>query len=249
MKPFADHFSRIAGEYAAHRPRYPEALFDWLASITTARHRAWDCGTGNAQAAIGLARRFELVIATDPSEAQIAHAAREPRLRYAVATAEQVPLATGSMALATVAQALHWFDRDVFYDEARRVLAGGGVLAVWSYGLCTVGDPGLDASLRRFHDETVGPYWPAERAIVNAGYDRLDFPFEEIPSPRFAMEASWTLAQLAAYLSTWSAVQRAREATGEDPLPALVDSLSGRWGAENAARLVEWPLSIRAGRR
>ena len=248
MKPFADHFSRIAGDYAAHRPRYPDALFGWLASIAPARHRAWDCGTGNGQAAAALARRFDFVVATDPSAAQIAHAAREPRLRYVVATAECVPLAAGSMSLATVAQALHWFDLDAFYAEVRRVLARGGVLAVWSYGLCTVGDRSLDAALRRFHDETVGPYWPAERALVNAGSERLDFPFAEIEPPRVAMEARWTLAQLAGYLSTWSAVQRAREATGDDPLPALLESLRGRWGGPDSTRLVAWPLSIRAGR-
>jgi SAM-dependent methyltransferase len=248
VKPFADHFSRIAAEYASHRPRYPAALFAWLASVVPERDRAWDCGTGNGQAAAALTKHFGAIVATDPSTEQLAQAPRDPRIDYVAATAERVPIAAGSIAVATVAQALHWFDREAFYAEVRRVLAPDGVLAVWSYALCTVGDAALDSVLRRFHDVTVGPYWPAERAIVNAGYAKLEFPFDEVEPPRFAMEVRWTLEQLAAYVGTWSAVQRARATTGRDPLPALVDSLRSGWGSAGSARIVEWPLSVRAGR-
>jgi SAM-dependent methyltransferase len=247
VKPFADHFSRIAAAYASHRPRYPAALFAWLASVAPDRGRAWDCGTGNGQAAVALAEHFEAVVATDPSTEQLAQAPRDPRVAYVAATAAAAPLATRSAALVTVAQALHWFDREPFYAEARRVLAPAGVIAVWSYALCTLGDVALDAALRHFHDETVGPFWPAERAIVNAGYAKLEFPFEEVHAPRFAMEARWTLDDLAAYVGTWSAVQRARAMTGRDPLPGLVAVLGAGWGAAGSTRLVEWPLSVRAG--
>jgi SAM-dependent methyltransferase len=248
VKPFADHFSRIAAEYASHRPRYPAALFAWLASVAPDRGRAWDCGTGNGQAAIALAEQFEAVVATHPSTEQLAQAPRDPRVAYVAATAERAPMSGGCVALVTVAQALHWFEREPFYAEVRRLLAPAGVLAVWSYALCTLDDAGLDAALRRFHDETVGPFWPAERAMVNAGYAALDFPFEELHAPRFAMEARWTLDDLVAYVGTWSAVQRARSTTGRDPLPALVAELRTRWGAPGSTRRVEWPLSVRAGR-
>jgi SAM-dependent methyltransferase len=248
VKPFADHFSRIAADYATYRPRYPEALFAWLASIAPARDRAWDCATGNGQAAVALARHFAFVVATDPSTAQIASAAPVERVGYAAMTAERSAIATGAAALVTVAQALHWLDRDVFFAEARRVLAPGGVLAVWSYGLCTLGDPALDEPLRRFHGEIVGRYWPAERALVDLGYDQLEFPFDEIRAPGFAMEVEWTLAQFGGYVGTWSAVQRARAATGVDPLPELIEQLRRAWGPEYAIRSVAWPLSVRVGR-
>jgi SAM-dependent methyltransferase len=248
VKPFADHFSRIAASYATYRPRYPDALFAWLASIAPARDRAWDCATGNGQAAAALSRQFAYVVATDPSIEQIASAERVERVAYAATTAERSSIATNAVSLVTVAQALHWFDQGAFFAEARRTLVPRGVIAVWSYGLCTLGDPALDESLRRFHGETVGPYWPTERALVDAGYERLEFPFDEVRAPGFAMAAEWTLAQLEGYVGTWSAVQRARAETGHDPLPQLIESLQDAWGAGGSSRTVNWPLSLRAGR-
>lgn len=50
---FADHFSGVSAAYAAFRPRYPSALFDFLAQAAPARNAAWDCGTGSGQAAGG----------------------------------------------------------------------------------------------------------------------------------------------------------------------------------------------------
>ena len=68
---FQDHFSKQASLYARYRPQYPAALFEYLASVAPEREAAWDCGTGNGQAALGLAQFFDRVIATDPSEEQI----------------------------------------------------------------------------------------------------------------------------------------------------------------------------------
>jgi SAM-dependent methyltransferase len=248
MPSFADHFSTTAAAYAVYRPHYPAALFEWLASVAPKRERAWDCATGSGQAAVGLADHFEFVVATDPSTAQLAHAAPSRRVSYAAMSAERAALSSRSMALVTVAQALHWIDRPRFYDEARRTLVSGGVLAVWSYGLGKFGEPAIDELVGTFYGTTVGPYWPPERVVVDAGCETLDFPFDGLTPPPLAMEASWTLDQLAGYLSTWSAVRRARSATGVDPLPPFLAILAPLWGAHSAERTIRWPLSIRAGR-
>jgi SAM-dependent methyltransferase len=245
---FSDHYSSIASRYASFRPGYPPALFAWLASVARDRRRAWDCGTGSGQAAASLADHFAHVVATDPSVGQLAHASSRSGVDYAAMTAERSALAGGSVSLVTVAQALHWFDQPAFYAEARRVLVAGGVLAVWSYGLLTLHDAVLDDVVRHFHGETVGPYWPPERRLVDEGYQSIQLPFEHVEAPSFSMQADWTLDHFVGYLSTWSAVQRARAATGVDPLADVAESLRAGWGGEENERRVEWPLTLHVGR-
>jgi SAM-dependent methyltransferase len=249
MTTFSDHYSANAASYASYRPGYPRELFEWLASVAPDRRVAWDCATGSGQAALGLAEQFAQVIATDPSVAQLAHGVRHPAVRYAAMAAEHSALASGSVSLVTVAQAIHWFDRPMFYAEARRVLVAGGVLAVWSYGLLTLHDSALDAVIRRFHVETIGSFWPPERRLVDQGYRGLELPFAPVAAPVLTMRAHWSLHQLAGYLSTWSAVERARAATGVDPLPDVVMELRAWWGPDESVRTVEWPLTLLAARR
>jgi len=248
MTSFSDHFSSSASSYASFRPGYPAELFAWLATVAPDRRRAWDCGTGNGQAARSLADHFEHVVATDPSMAQLAHATQHSGVHYVAMSAERSALGRASASIVTVAQALHWFDRPAFYAEVRRVVMARGVVAVWSYGLPTLHDQTLDEIVRRFHGETLGPYWPAERRLVDEGYRSLTLPFEHVEPPTFSMQADWTLDHLAGYLSTWSAVRRARVATGEDPVPAVVEALRAAWGREVSERHVEWPLSLHVGR-
>ena len=186
-------------------------------------------------------------MATDASAAQLAAALAHPRVRYRQAPADASGLPPRSVELVTVAQALHWLDRPAFYAEARRVLVPGGVVAVWCYGLVELG-PGLDELIRAFYDQTVGPYWPPERALVETGYRTIDFPFVELPLPPVAMEANVTLAELGGYLGTWSAVLRYRSARGHDPVAPLLDRLGPGWGGPEGRRTARWELAVRAGR-
>lgn len=246
MAAFPDHLSSVAAEYARFRPRYPEALIRYVAGVAPGRGLAWDCATGSGQAAVGLAEFFERVVATDAAEKQIAQATAHPRVEYRVAVAEASGLEAGSVDLVTVAQALHWFALEAFYAEVRRVLRPGGVLAVWCYGRFEPEDGRLRAVIERFYHETVGPYWPAERKLVEEGYRSLPFPFDELGPPTFEMGATLTLGEIAGQLGTWSAVKRYREATGGDPIPGLVREIEGT-GVEGPCR-VRWPIAMRVGR-
>ncbi len=180
---FKDHFSDQSGDYLRYRPSYPDALFAYLAEISPTRHLAWDCATGSGQAAQGLSAHFEKVIATDASAAQIDSAIPTANVHYRVASAESSGLPDHSVDLVTVAQALHWLDLERFYDEVRRVLKPGGLLAVWSYNLLRT-DSAIDAQVDAFYSRTVGPYWPPERRWIENGYRDLPFPFPEMAPPR-----------------------------------------------------------------
>ena len=247
MSGFKDHFSSASERYAAYRPDYPAALFAWLAGQCAEQALAWDCATGSGQAALGLAPHFRRVVATDASAEQIRHAAPHPLVDYRVAPAEASGLPDCSADLVTVAQAAHWFDLPRFHAEAARVLTPGGIVALWGYGRMVL-PGGMDARLQRFYAETVGPYWPPERTLIDDAYRSLDFPFAEIQPPSFAIEVEWTLPRLMDYLSTWSSVKRYQAARGCDPLPALMAELAPGWGDPETARKLQWPLFLRVGR-
>ena len=246
---FNNHFAPVAAAYADFRPTYPAALFDWLAGIAPGRGLAWDCACRSGQASLDLARHFARVVASDASAEQLAGARPHPRVHYRQAPAEASGLADATADLISVAQALHWFDLPRFYAEARRVLKPGGVLAVWSYGVQTLADEQVNALVQHFYRDIVGPYWPAERALVETGYRTLSFPFAEIAAPAFAMTAEWTLPSLLGYFRSWSATGRYLQARGEDPVAALAEQLAPLWGDPETTRTVTWPLAIRAGRR
>lgn len=243
---FADHFSGAAAEYAVFRPRYPAALFTALAQLAPGRDAAWDCATGSGQAAVGLAAHFARVVATDASAAQIAAAAAHPRITYHVATAEASGLAPHGVQLVSVAQALHWFDQAAFHAEVRRVAVPGGVLAAWGYALFEL-DPAVDALVHHFSEHTLAGHWPPERVHVDAEYRTLPFPFDELPFPAATIEQPLTLAGLAGYLGTWSAVLRYRQAHGRDPVAALVRELGPWWGDAAQPRVVRWRVFGRVG--
>jgi SAM-dependent methyltransferase len=246
---FKDHFSRLAAQYSAFRPSYPPAIFDYLAQLCRERQNAWDCACGNGQATLALAERFEAVIATDASPQQLAAAPTHANVTYRVARAEESGIEPQSVDLVTVAQALHWFDLDPFYGEVQRVLKPAGVLAVWTYGPLHVDGGAVDALFQEFYYDIVGPYWPPERRLVEAGYRDLAFPFAEISPPPFNMEEQWSLAHLLGYLHTWSATARYADDKGTDPVAALEERLRSVWVDTQSARRVAWPLALRVGRK
>lgn len=248
MPEFKDHFSALATDYASFRPRYPASLFADLAALTAAHDRAWDCATGNGQAAAGLAAHYREVVATDASAEQIAAATGPGNVQFRVAAAEVSGLEDASLDLLLVAQAVHWFDLPAFYAEAGRVLKPGGVLALLTYSGLRI-NAELDPPLRHFHQVMMGPYWPPERAHVEKDYRELPFPWPELAFPAQAMTMAWTLDQLLGYLGTWSSLQNFRRHQCYDPLPALRDQLLPLWGDPGQRRELRWPLPMRIGRR
>lgn len=244
---FKDYFSRQAGDYAKYRPHYPAELFAYLAAQVPTHEWVWDCATGNGQAALKLAQHFNRVIATDASAKQIMQATPHEKITYVIAPGEKTPIAPHAIDLITVAQALHWFNFDHLYAEAKRVLKREGALAVWCYDLLSI-SPEMDAIIRDFNENVIGPCWPPERYWVGNHYADLPFPFLEQKSPTFRMEARWRLEDLLGYLGTWSSTQRFIDQNGYDPVPELGARIASLWDKPGSAKEVCWPLYMRVGR-
>jgi SAM-dependent methyltransferase len=245
---FKDHFSGHARDYASYRPGYPEELIDFVSTLPRRKHTAWDAGTGNGQAALGLARHFGRVIGTDPSAKQIEQAEPHPRVEYRVAPAEASGLPDASVDLVAAAQAFHWFDFDRFFAEVRRVLAPGGAVVLWTYNLARV-SPEVDAWIDRLAHGTVGPWWPPERKWVNEEYRTIPFPFPEAPeakAPPFIHEERWELGRYLSYVRTWSAFQRYVRETGSDPVRENLAEIEAAWGDPAESRTISWPIFLRA---
>ena len=246
MRNFEDHFSRAAKDYARHRPRYPDELFAYLASVSPGLRLAWDCGAGSGQAAVELARHFARVVATDASPAQLEHALRHERVEYRVEPAEAVSLEPGVVDLVTAAAAAHWFDLGAFYAEVRRVAAPGCVLAAWTYHQSLI-EPAVDRALEGL-SRTLGEYWPPRFHLVAERYRTLPFPFDELAPPGFEARAEWDLAQVLGFVESWSASQRYAAAQGRSAADSIRQELADAWGAPDLKRPVRWPLCLRVGR-
>ena len=244
---FEDHFSGHSDQYAQSRPSYPDEIYAYLASIAPGNSLAWDCGTGNGQAAIGLAKYFDKVYATDASSEQISHAHRHEKVDYHVEPAEHVSLQTSSTDLVTVAVAIHWFNFDEFYREVKRVLKPNGILAAWTYSLTEI-TPEIDRLVNQYYGELLHGYWPERIHYLEEQYKTIPFPFEEITPPAFVMEINWNLIQFAGFLDSWSATQRYKAQMGGHPLDIIWSRLLEAWGAEHESRLIRWPLHFRIGR-
>ena len=244
---FQDHYSGHADAYARHRPRYPDALFAWLASLTAGRALAWDAGTGSGQVAVALAAHFDRVLATDASADQLAHAAVHERIAYRHEPADRVSLPAGSVDLITAGAAAHWFELDGFYREVRRVAKRGAVIALFSYGPRDIADA-VGPAVHRFQEEVLDGFWPERIQLVHDRYATLPFPFDEIALPPFVMTAEWNLAELLAFLDTWSASQRFLQQRGTRAVDEIAPDLAREWGDPDLRREIRCPLFGRVGR-
>jgi ubiquinone/menaquinone biosynthesis C-methylase UbiE len=242
---FKDLFGTQATDYAQFRPKYPKALFEYLASLTKEHELVWDCGTGSGQAAVELAQFYKSVRATDPSEKQLANAEKNSRVTYQQASAEKSPLQDHSADLITVAQAFHWFQHEQFFHEAKRVLKPGGAVAVWGYNLCKV-TPEIDKLVFELYETILGPYWEPQRKLVEEEYRNCLFPLREVTPPRLKMSAHWSVEHLIGYLGTWSSLQTFIKRNGTNPLEEIAPRILERWGAQKTLE-IQWELALRVG--
>jgi len=238
-----DNFSKQADLYAKYRPNYPQELYDYILANCEGRSHAWDCATGNGQVAEVLARYFEQVQATDISEKQLANAAVANNINYSVSKAEKTAFSEDHFDLITVGQALHWFDFELFFKEAKRVLKPNGTLVVWGYDLMLV-EPAIDALTLEFDSSVINLYWDEERRHIDDRYEQIHFPFENIVSKEFAIVKHWDLETIEGFLGSWSAVQHFIKRHGYSPVPAFIESLRPHW-KQGEQKAIRFPVFLR----
>jgi len=240
-------FSSISKAYSQSRPRYPVELFRYLASQVQQRSLAWDCATGNGQAALELVKHFDRVVATDVSVEQIHQASQHPRIEYHVAKSEQSGLEDKSVDIVTVASALHWFDLDDFYREARRVIRPGGLLAAWTYHVGYV-EPPFDQVFGRFYFEVLYPYFAPGARLVDKQYETIRLPGESLAPGNWSISAAWNLDQMLTFIASWSGTQQYIQERGENPVNLIAEELEQLWGQPERIHVVRWPLYTRISR-
>lgn len=240
-------FSPFAARYARFRPSYPDELFEFLALLVNRHACAWDCATGNGQAAVGLAEHFRHVVATDVSSEQIEHARPHARIEYRVAPAEASGLRAQSADLVTVAAALHWFDLESFFSEVRRVLRPGGVLAAWTYHAAVIEGP-IGEIIGPLYWDLLKDYFASGARLVDDRYASLSLPGEPLAAPEFFMTAAWTLDELRGFVESWSGTQRYMKERGVHPFAGVAPSLTRLWGDPDQTREIRWPLFMHVSR-
>ncbi|KAF8011756.1 hypothetical protein BT93_I0021 [Corymbia citriodora subsp. variegata] len=255
----AGQFDKQAETYLQARPTYPGEWYSMLAARTSHHSLAWDVGTGNGQAALGVAEHYEQVIATDISEAQLSFAMPHPRVRYvhtpeSMSEDEMVALMGGEnrVDLITVAIAVHWFDLPKFYKLAKRLLRKpGGILAVWTYNNMIV-SPEFNTISKRLHEKSL-PFWHANTKYAFDGYRSLPFPFESVglghegEPLQLDIPKELLFEGYLKFLKSSSGFASAKE-QGVDLLSEeVIKELESSWGGPNKVRTVTYKAFMLAG--
>ncbi len=128
----ARSFGPAAERYDRIRPRYPEAAIRWI--LGDAPLTVVDLGAGTGILTRQLVAFGHTVIPVEPDPGMRERlsgvgGAPEPR----VGSAEEIPLADGSVDAVVAGQAYHWFDPARAHPEIARVLKPGGVFGpLWN---------------------------------------------------------------------------------------------------------------------
>jgi len=195
---YRNPFAAAADRYTEGRP-YHHARTLRRALAGEKPRVALDVACGTGLSTRGLAELGIAAVGVDVVPAMVARARADTALPYAVAAAEALPLAAGTVDLITVASGVHWFDQRRFAAEAARVLRPGGALLLYEHAGATLPEPAfLDwmrgTYLRRFPS-------PPRGALA------ADFPtaggFAPVRTDRWPDQVPMTRAQLVAYLATF----------------------------------------------
>jgi SAM-dependent methyltransferase len=134
-----EKFSNRALHYAKYRPRYPDAVLDFMKQelgLSPASVIA-DIGSGTGILSEMFLRNGNLVFGVEPNtemrEAAEGSLVAYPNFRSINASAETTTLPAASVDFVTAAQSFHWFERVKARKEFKRILKPRGwVVLIWN---------------------------------------------------------------------------------------------------------------------
>jgi SAM-dependent methyltransferase len=137
MKSSTERFSDRVEQYNRYRPRYPNALLDFLVSKTPVPATIADIGSGTGILSGQLLQFGYQVMAVEPNkpmrEAAEARLSQDQAFHSVDGTAENTTLPSFSVDAVTCAQSFHWFDRAKCRTEFDRILRPKGLIAlIWN---------------------------------------------------------------------------------------------------------------------
>ncbi|XP_043201288.1 putative methyltransferase DDB_G0268948 [Amphibalanus amphitrite] len=225
--------SQHARLYAQFRPEPPAALIAHVLQYvrrSSPLHRAVDVGCGSGQNTRLLAPHFGSVLGTDISPAQVAEAAGSSTsgggVTYQVAPAEEIPVPDGSVNLVTASVCFHWFDRERFLAEVDRVLAPGGVIAIYSYNEPSFRLPDgtvwteLDDIFKEVLYVHLADHWPMPTLLgdimskTHEAEAMISYPEIQWDEESYFIERPFSLELVLGEIASWSGYQELVAARG-----------------------------------
>ena len=162
----------------------------------------------------------------------------------------------GTVDLVTVAQAIHWFDLQIFYKQVKLVLKKpNGVIAIWCYDVPRV-TANVDNVFEELFKVKLRPYWDSGLEIWEDSYRSLDFPFEAVEATEegtgvieFVTEKEMDLEDYLMYVKSISAYQTAKEKGAEIPWEEYDERLKNAWFEDGCCvKIARYPILLRIGK-
>lgn len=126
-------FARAADDYERGRPTYPPEATAFLARVLALdpTRAVLDLAAGTGKLSRALAPYAGTLVAVEPvAEMRAKLSESLPQAEALAGSAEEIPLADGSVDAVTVGQAFHWFDGEAALAEIHRVLKPRGRLGL-----------------------------------------------------------------------------------------------------------------------
>jgi ubiquinone/menaquinone biosynthesis C-methylase UbiE len=210
-------FKGAAWYYSRYRSRYPEALFDQIATRFNldGTERLLDIGCGAGLVAIPFSDRFAEVVALDPDvemlkQAQVEAAQTDvTNIRWIHDRAESISSELGQFRLVTFGRSFHWLAREFVLEKLKPLLSDNGGVAI----LKTGDDPWNSELPWKQTAIAVVKRWLGEERRTGEGgkgtWKRLDPPHDAVLSTsgftkqeniEVTFEQSWTVESYLGYL-------------------------------------------------